>query len=725
MRLENSPPRDVLIVGSLEMFKQKIHYPTKASLFYQALTLESTNLQQSTNATAHRTSVFMSEKLIVRRGQPFSIGVTFNRPAQTSDNLKLNISTGSINIDLPITIPSPNSGAPWSVSSTQKSNTLTLTLNSPLNAVIGCYTMTLSFSSGWSTTSKSLGNLYVLFNPWAKGDAVYMEDEAEKNEYVMNETGVIFYGSTTTLGARPWDFGQFEEDILDITLKILDSSIDHRRDPKKDLNLRLDPVHVGRVLSAMINTQNDNGVIVGNWSGDYLGGERPTKWNGSTDILRQWMKNGPVQFGQCWVFAGVLCTVLRCLGIPARVITNFASAHDTDENLIVDRFFDEDGAESEETSDSIWNFHVWVEAWFARNDIGSAYDGWQVLDSTPQESSEGLYRLGPCSVKAIKEGDVDLDYDVPFVFSEVNADIVDWVVPSDDPEKKKKISSNFRSVGRLTSTKAINSDARVDVTSNYKYAEGSTKEREIFQKARMKLASTAFGMRRGAVAFSAAETEPAVKPNFTGSFTFSSDIQVGQDVTFSLNLKNTSADDVTLQVRLTASAIVYTNATVMDILTNAQPVRLGPNQENIVPYTIPYAEYENAITADNMIKAVAVCEDEKGGKLLVESVIILKNPPILLKTTEKAKLNKPLSVEIIFTNTMPEDVTNCVLTVEGSGLVKEQITIEVPELNKNQRSVSKVDIVPYRTGKRCLLVDFSSDKFSDVKGSLPINVAST
>ncbi|KAG8565477.1 hypothetical protein GDO81_012870 [Engystomops pustulosus] len=549
-----------------------------------------------------------------------------------------------------------------------------------------------------------------------------MENEAEKNEYVMNENGVIFFGSSPTPKARPWDFAQFEEDILNIILKILDCSTDYKRDPKKDVSQRLDPVHVGRVLSAMINVQNDNGVLVGNWSGDYAGGERPTKWNGSSDILRRWMKNGPVQFGQCWVFAGVLCTALRCLGIPARVITNFASAHDTDENLIVDRYFDEEGKESSETSDSIWNFHVWVEAWFARNDIGSAYDGWQVLDSTPQEASEGLYRLGPCSVKAIKEGDLDLNYDAPFVFAEVNGDVTDWLMNADN--STKKISSNTRTVGKLTSTKAINSDARVDVTKDYKYDEGSAKEREIFNKARGKLAGTGFGARRSTVAFSAENTAPAPKPDFKGSFKYNSDIEVGRDVTFSLNLKNTIASDMSLQVNFTASAIVYTGTVVKDILSNSQSVKLGPNEENSIPYTIPFAEYDKAITADNMIKVVAVCIDEKGGKLLVDNVITLKNPPIMMKILDQAQLNKKLSVEITLTNPTPDEARDCVLTVEGSGLVKEQITIQVPQMKKNQKYVKKVEILPYRSGPRYLVVDFSSDKITDVKGSLPINVTS-
>lgn len=35
------------------------------------------------------------------------------------------------------------------------------------------------------------------------------------------------------------------------------------------------------------------------------------------------------------------------------------------------------------------NFHVWNEGWFVRTDLGPSYSGWQVLDATPQERSQG------------------------------------------------------------------------------------------------------------------------------------------------------------------------------------------------------------------------------------------------------------------------------------------------------------------------------------------------
>ena len=75
-------------------------------------------------------------------------------------------------------------------------------------------------------------------------------------------------------------------------------------------------------------------------------------------------------------------------------MTNFVSAHDTNSSLTIDRFFDKDGEEVEggpdgENWDSIWNFHVWNDVWMARPDLPKGYGGWQAIDSTPQEASNG------------------------------------------------------------------------------------------------------------------------------------------------------------------------------------------------------------------------------------------------------------------------------------------------------------------------------------------------
>lgn len=56
----------------------------------------------------------------------------------------------------------------------------------------------------------------------------------------------------------------------------------------------------------------------------------------------------------------------------------------------------------------------------ARPDLPAGHGGWQAVDSTPQETSQGTFRCGPCSLNAIRSGHVYLKHDTPFVFAEVS-----------------------------------------------------------------------------------------------------------------------------------------------------------------------------------------------------------------------------------------------------------------------------------------------------------------
>lgn len=64
------------------------------------------------------------------------------------------------------------------------------------------------------------------------------------------------------------------------------------------------------VASLQINSNDDNGVLNGKWSENYSDGTNPAEWTGSVAILKQWHATGcqPVRYGQCWVFAAIMCT---------------------------------------------------------------------------------------------------------------------------------------------------------------------------------------------------------------------------------------------------------------------------------------------------------------------------------------------------------------------------------------------------------------------------------
>lgn len=58
-----------------------------------------------------------------------------------------------------------------------------------------------------------------------------------------------------------------------------------------------------------VNSLDDSGVLIGNWSGEYSRGTNPSAWVGSVEILLSYLRTGfSVPYGQCWVFAGVTTT---------------------------------------------------------------------------------------------------------------------------------------------------------------------------------------------------------------------------------------------------------------------------------------------------------------------------------------------------------------------------------------------------------------------------------
>lgn len=187
-------------------------------------------------------------------------------------------------------------------------------------------------------------------------------------------------------------------------------------------------------------------------------------------------------------------SVARAIGIPSRIITCYSCAHDTQASLTVDYFVDENGKILEElNADSVWNYHVWNELWMARPDLsndGLKYDGWQAVDATPQEMSDGIYRCGPSPVEAVKYGEVLRPYDCNFLFAEVNADKLFWLYKGPN-QPLKLVRKDPLAIGQLISTKAVGRWEREDITSSYKFPEKSRDERDTMLKA-LKQANSAF-----------------------------------------------------------------------------------------------------------------------------------------------------------------------------------------------------------------------------------------
>lgn len=52
-------------------------------------------------------------------------------------------------------------------------------------------------------------------------DWVYLPDDRERQEYVMNEEGTVYTGTSHYIGSQPWIFGQVSTRVLPYLASIL------------------------------------------------------------------------------------------------------------------------------------------------------------------------------------------------------------------------------------------------------------------------------------------------------------------------------------------------------------------------------------------------------------------------------------------------------------------------------------------------------------------------
>ncbi|XP_039465573.1 protein-glutamine gamma-glutamyltransferase 2-like [Oreochromis aureus] len=674
------------------------------------------------NNAAHRTIEITTKQLIVRRGQPFLLTLEMLQSFSVGDTLLLTVETGPAPLERHGTRsqfgnPSPkypsDAKAVWKYEIDRRAvlerGIVALSVTPPIDAPVGKY----SLSAMTHGERKNLGTLVVLFNPWCSDDWVYLPDDRERQEYVMNEEGTVYTGTSDCISSLPWIFGQFEEEMVDICLKILDANLKHRKDPAGDTSARCNPIYVSRVISAMVNSNDDQGVLVGRWDGNYSDGCSPTYWTSSVSILQRWFQNrcSPVKYGQSWVFAAVMCTVMRFFGIPCRVVTNFQSAHDSNNSLTIDEYYDDYGVSSKETSESVWNFHVWVEGWMKRPDLmkGGIYDGWQVLDPTPQEKSEGVFCCGPAPVNAILRGDTDVKYDVPFVYAEVNADIVKWMISPDG--SKKKMYTDTRSVGQKISTKAVGSWKRVDITDSYKHKEGTSAERAIFHRA----------VRMNSKEGHGCDIEEA--PQYV-EMRIEQETKVinGQDIKLRLKLSSKDHTSKEMTIRINAQAMRYYGKMAGNILNKVQLVTLLSGQDVTIPIQIPFATYSKYMVNCDSIKVSAVASDSDE-YYQTETNFTLEQPVISMKALGPVQVDREMTLQVEFTNSLNEKLRNCSLTVNGCGLFKPAyVGSEMYDLNPKAKLQLTIITTPYKVGPKTVVANFSCCTFRDTKSTYIVEV---
>ncbi|XP_008565510.1 PREDICTED: protein-glutamine gamma-glutamyltransferase 4 [Galeopterus variegatus] len=655
------------------------------------------------NTYSHRTLAYQTNKVVLRRGQMFHLRLVLNQPFQSSDNLELQFSMGPNPNISKLILAKLNKEASlnsdhWLATLHSHSGTeIIVAVTSAPKAMVGKYF--LSVKSGNHLFKPEENILYLLFNPWCEEDVVFMPDEKERAEYVLNDTGYVYMGFAGNIREKPWNFAQFEKNVLNCCITLLSQSF------VKPENT-WDPVLVGRALTAVMSPQNGQGLLIGNWSGNYQGGTPPHVWTGSAPILQQYYATQkPVSFGQCWVFSGVLTTVLRALGIPARSVTNFNSAHDTEKNLTVDIYLNEMGKKIVSMSkDSVWNFHVWTEGWMKRQDLPKGYDGWQAMDGTPQELSDGIYRCGPSPLTAIRRGDISMCYDTRFLFSEVHASKYVWMVKVVNGEKKYTVISVEKTeIGKQISTKAVGQDSRNDITNEYKFPEGSSEEKEATEHA-----FTLLNYER--------KYHLPEKKDFLEMSVQADPVLLGNCVNFTLILKRTTATQQKVKIASSFDLQMYTGKMVANLGVFHKTAQIQ-GQESKVTVTLDCHAYMGSlgmIDDEPVVKGFFVAEIVESKEMMTsETFVYFQYPEFAIELPNSGKVGQPLTCSCVFKNTLAIPLTNILIFMESLGISSRQ-TFDQGTVHPGETIQFYINCTPEKTGPRKFIIKFTSDQVKEI-----------
>ena len=158
----------------------------------------------------------------------------------------------------------------------------------------------------------------MLCNPWRTEDVFGSISSEQIGEYVLNDHGRVYLGSSAVPRSIPWYLGQFERAVLSAALALLDKSLSVVDD-------QLDPSAILRRLAASIRSDVDgNNSIFPN-----------TSDTSSPAILDQYLQfygehSRTGSSGMQWQYVAVLCSLCRSLGIPCRMVTVYNPVGSTD-----------------------------------------------------------------------------------------------------------------------------------------------------------------------------------------------------------------------------------------------------------------------------------------------------------------------------------------------------------------------------------------------------------
>ncbi|CAM9165184.1 unnamed protein product, partial [Lampetra fluviatilis] len=195
------------------------------------------------------------DNLVLRRGEPFDLQLKLNRPYDPrEDKIRLELEIGEwgrfplesrgslVVVEVNKCKTESRFGATVLYSGGKKR---TISVNLAPNCIVGRFEMYVVTESNGRLNRTGEGTpIRTSMCSSTREDQVFMRDESWRREYVLNDTGCLYLGTSEQIVTHHWNFGQFERGILDVCLSLLDKG-------GLGMSSRGSPIAVSRTASAI------------------------------------------------------------------------------------------------------------------------------------------------------------------------------------------------------------------------------------------------------------------------------------------------------------------------------------------------------------------------------------------------------------------------------------------------------------------------------------------
>nr|WVH01987.1 protein-glutamine gamma-glutamyltransferase K-like isoform X6 [Halisarca dujardinii] len=564
------------------------------------------------------------------------------------------------------------------------------------------------------------GSVVVLFNALNPEDDSYFQYTEDLDDYLFSDKGVIWRGNSRQPLATPWEYGQYDEHCLDTALLLLYSLT-----PEECRSAAL----VSRRIISRINAHDNSGVLASGYYGSLTCGTHPCRWTGSTSILQMFLKTRfPVKYGQCFVFSAVAVTVLRSLGIACRPVTCYNCAPETAAKGRVERYFTSDGDLAHSLcKDSVWVYHVWVEAWMKREDITIGFDGWQVLDAIPTSKLSGQFRAGPASVAAIREHLTSklYPYNGDTVSDLINFEVNYLQIPAEAGQTVSglrhaslvHIDNGLSSIVMLTS--AGNHRVPIDITDYYAAGQSQVRTQGM---------TSAVGSSKLKKAFVPSKKKMAHHPLVTDcnfEVVTKDDTMLGETVNICVKIVNKGSAIRQLSGKVVGKVVKYTGTVTQNFMSMKFSGIVNPGQDASVSLPIESKKYLKHLVEQAMLQFFVIITVKETQQVFIK----LHNFRFLLPDVEVVcppfmALGSSLRVKLRWKNPLQTALSRVAFLVQAKGLCSTRELSCKRTILPGAPAVVEFPIKACEVGKQWILTSLHCDQLTDVRGWTEVTVVS-